>query len=52
MSEFVGYVSQILGSPPAGCEPLEYMIAGCLLVMLCMSCVSFISGLFKWIGGL
>lgn len=52
MTEFIGYVSEILGPAPAGCEALEYIVAGCLLIMLCMSCVSFVSGLFKWIGGL
>ena len=52
MTEFVGYVSEILGAPPAGFEPLEYVFAGTLLVIVVMSAVSMISGIFKWIGGM
>lgn len=52
METVVQYVRDILGAVPAGYEPLEYIISGFILVMLCMSAVSMISGLFKWIGGL
>lgn len=48
----IGYVRELLGAVPAGYEPLEYIVSGFVLVMLCMSAVSMISGLFKWIGGL
>lgn len=51
-SELITNVQQILGAAPAGCEPVEYMIAGALLLMLCMSAVSMISGIFRWIGGM
>lgn len=46
------YVQQLLGAVPSGYEPLEYIFAGCILVLLCFSAVSMISGIFKWIGGL
>ena len=52
MTEMITAIQNVIGAPPAGCEPMEYMFAGVLLLMLCMSAVSMISGLFKWIGGL
>lgn len=52
MDTVVSYVRDILGAAPAGFEPLEYMISGCILVLLCFSAVSLVSGIFKWIGGI
>lgn len=46
------YVQQLLGAAPAGYELVEYIFSGCLLILLCFSAVSMISGLFRWIGGL
>lgn len=46
------YVQQLLGEAPAGYEIIEYIFAGCLLVLLCFSAVSLISSVFKWIGGM
>lgn len=52
MTELITSIQGILGTPPVGCEALEYIIAGALLLMLCMSAVSMISGIFRWIGGM
>ena len=52
MTDFITELQSILGSPPTGCESLEYIIAGALLLMICMSAVSMISGIFRWIGGM
>lgn len=52
MTDFIGYIQEIIGVPPAGCESLEYMIAGALLLLLCMSAINLISSIFRWIGGL
>lgn len=52
MTEFVGYIQTVLGSPPAGAEFFEYIFAGCLLLIVCVSAISMVSGLFRWIGGL
>ncbi len=41
----------LIGSPPAGYEMLEYVIAAVLLVFLLQSCVSFVSALLNWVGG-
>lgn len=46
------YVREILGSAPSGFESVEYIVAGALLLVLCMSAISMISGIFKWIGGM
>ena len=51
-NELIPYLRDILGVPPSGCEPIEYIFAGALLVILCMSAVSMISGIFRWIGGM
>lgn len=48
----ITYVQQILGAAPQGFESVEYIIAGALLLVLCMSAISMISGIFKWIGGM
>lgn len=52
MTEFITYVQELLGAAPAGYEPLEYVISGALLVILCMSGLNMISGIFRWIGGM
>lgn len=52
MTSLISSVQHILGPAPVGCEPVEYIVAGCLLVILCMSAVSMISGIFKFIGGM
>lgn len=52
MTEFMTYVQELLGSAPAGYESLEYVVGSALLVILCMSAVNVIAGLFRWIGGL
>lgn len=52
MTEFMGYVQELLGAPPAGYDALQYVVAAALLVILCMSAVNVISGIFRWIGGM
>ena len=52
VTELMSSVVQILGPAPAGLEPIVYITAAALLVILCMSAVSLISGLFRYIGGL
>lgn len=52
MTELLDAVSQIMGEAPPGLEAVEYMVAGALLVILCMSAVSMISGIFRFIGGM
>lgn len=50
--QIIVYVQEILGAAPAGLESLEYVVASVLLVMLCMSAINLISGIFRWIGGI
>lgn len=50
MDTFINDLRNIIGSPPPGLEILEYIVASLLLVILCMSAVSFIGSIFKWIG--
>lgn len=52
MTELIINIQSVIGAPPVGCEALEYIIAGALLLMLCMSAISMISGIFRWIGGI
>lgn len=52
MTEFVSYIQEVLGSPPAGAEFFEYIFAGALLLVVVVSAISLVSGLFRWIGGL
>lgn len=52
MTELLSYVRGLMGVPPVGLEPMEYVFAGVLLVILVSSAISVISGIFKWIGGL
>lgn len=44
-------VRALIGAPPAGLEFLEYAFCGFLLIFLVYSAVSFVAGLFRWIGG-
>lgn len=52
MTELLSYVRQLIGAPPVGLEPLEYVFAGVLLIILASSAIAMISGIFKWIGGM
>ena len=52
MTEFLVYIRDILGAPAAGAEFLEYVFAGALLLVVIVSAISLVSGLFRWIGGL
>lgn len=45
-------LQSLIGSPPVGCEPLEYIVASAIVLILCQSCISMISGIFRWIGGM
>lgn len=51
MSDFVTEIQSLIGAPPAGYEWLEYLICAVILLWLLNACVSFISAIFKWIGG-
>lgn len=50
--EFLEYIQAVIGSPPPGYECLEYLFAGMLLIILCISAMTFISGIFRYIGGM
>lgn len=52
MTELLTYIRQLMGAPPVGLEPLEYVFAGVLLIILVSSAISLVSGIFKWIGGM
>lgn len=41
----------LIGTPPAGMEFLEYLFLGFLLIFLVYSACSIVSAIFKWIGG-
>ena len=51
MSVFVTELRSLIGSPPAGYEFLEYLVVAVILLWLLNACVSFVSAIFKWIGG-
>lgn len=51
MSIFVTEIRSLIGAPPAGMEWLEYLIISIILLWLLNACVTFISALFRWIGG-
>lgn len=51
MSEFVSEIQRLIGPPPAGYEWLEYLVVSVILLWLLNACVSFVSAIFKWIGG-
>lgn len=50
LSIFITEIRSLIGTPPAGFEWLEYLIVAIILLWLLNACVSFVSGLFKWIG--
>lgn len=50
MSEFITEIRSLIGAPPAGFEWLEYLVVAVILLFLLNCCVSFLAGLFKWIG--
>lgn len=52
MTELITALQEVLGAPPPGAEIIEYMVAALIFLMVCMSAVSMLSGLFKWIGGM
>lgn len=52
MTQLITAVREVLGTAPAGMEAVEYLVAGALLVVLCMSAISMVSGLFRYIGGI
>lgn len=41
----------LIGAPPAGLEPLEYVVAAVILIFLLTSAYSLIAMVFRWIGG-
>ena len=51
MSVFVTELRSLIGEPPAGMEWLEYVVISMILLFLINSAVSFVSGIFNWIGG-
>lgn len=50
MAEFISAIRSLIGEAPAGFEWMEYLVVAALLLFLINSCVSFVAGLFKWIG--
>lgn len=50
MTEFILKLRELLGSPPSGYDWLEYLVAAIIVLFLLNCCVSFVAGLFKWIG--
>lgn len=51
MSVLITEVRNLIGSPPAGYEWLEYIVVAVLLMFLVDAAVTMIAGVFKWIGG-
>lgn len=45
-------VVSLIGSCPSGFEPLQYILVAAFGFLLVSSCVSLISGIFHWIGGM
>lgn len=50
MSEIITQLRSLIGAPPAGYEWVEYVISSFIVLFLLNCCVSFVAGLFKWIG--
>lgn len=50
MSVFITQLRELIGAPPSGYEWLEYLVAAVIALFLLNCCVSFVAGLFKWIG--
>lgn len=44
-------VVDLVGIPPAGLEPLVYVMSCVFLLFLILSAFSFIGAVMKWIGG-
>lgn len=42
---------ELIGTPPAGLEPVIYVMAAIVLLFLVMSAMSLIGAVIKWIGG-
>lgn len=51
MAEFISHIQSLIGAPPVGYEWLEYLVVSVLLIFLIDACVTFVAGIFKWIGG-
>lgn len=52
MNDFTSLVVDLIGAAPAGFDVLQYIVVCAFAFLLVMGCVSFISALFRWIGGL
>ena len=50
MSDLILALRQLIGTPPPGFGWLEYLVAAVIVLFLVNCCVSFIAGLFNWIG--
>lgn len=50
MPEFISQLRSLIGAPPGGYEWVEYVISAFIVLFLLNCCVSFVAGLFKWIG--
>lgn len=51
MAQFISQIQSLIGIPPVGCEWLEYLFVGLLLILLVDSAVSLVAAVFKLIGG-
>ena len=49
--ELIPEIQKLLGAPPAGYEWLQYLFVGVLLILMIDSCITFVSGLLRWVGG-
>lgn len=52
MDDFTSLVVDLVGAAPSGFEALQYIVVCSFAFLIVMGCVSFISALFRWIGGL
>lgn len=50
MTDVILQLRELIGEAPAGYEWLEYLVAAVVVLFLLNCCVSFVAGLFKWIG--
>ena len=51
ISLFIEELRDLIGSPPAGYEFLEYVLVGLFCLIMLQSLVTLISGLFRLFGG-
>ena len=51
MAQFVSEIQSLIGPAPAGFEWLEYLALVLILLFLLDAICTFVSGIFKWIGG-